>query len=407
MFTPQAAFSQEDMEPQGEGGRSDSTDSVVIDISVKDVIADFDVVWQTISESYVDADFGGVDWQELKDEYRVQLEAASDPGIAYELLGEMVDRLANINTFVIAPWQLSSGGDEPLLEYGGVGIYLQQLDSGEVMVLHVFKETPAEAARVLVGDLIVGVNDWRVEGENPISQIADRVRGPVDTSVSLVLRDPDGVERTVDVTRARIDLRPSVEDRLVDGSLGYLRIPILSEDLVQHASRALPRLLSTSGLILDLRSISGGSMAAMVQVAQWFLGAGHMGGFYARGEAQSLDYRTDAIPAYLRPVVLLTNIRTYGVAEILVYLLNEYDRVKLVGNRTSGGYEISRPVELPSGGALNVAVGWYLAPNGTPLPQEGIAPDVEVEVPDLATVREGRDLYIEAAVDVLRNPNRR
>ncbi len=379
-----------------------------IDLSVDDVVADLQSAWELISEGFVDGEFSGIDWKETGEEYTARVEAAEDALSAYELFAEMIGLLDNDHTFVIPPWLRPSEDDlnEQLLEYGGVGILLQLLESGEVMVLNVFRDTPAEAGRVLIGDIIVGVNDWRVEGENPVSLIAERVRGPMDTPVTLVLRDPEGSERSVEITRANIDLRPSVEGRLVDGTLGYLRIPVLSEDLVTHGTRALPQLLNTSGLILDLRSISYGSIEGVVQVAQWFIGAGHMGGYYTREGAYALPSRDDAIPAYHRPLVVLTNSRTYGVAEILAFLLTEYDRATVVGDQTAGGYEVSSRNELPSGGILWMSVALYISPSGEPVPLAGLEPDVEPEESDLATVRAGRDLYIEKAVEVLRNPKR-
>ena len=402
-FAALTAFSQEEPADTDANARS-------LDTTVLDVLADFDTVWQSINDGYVDTEFGGVNWEDIKNQYRPKVNAARDSESAYQLLAELVGQLKNMNTVVVPPWLLPALGkesSEPLLEYGGVGILLQELVSGDVMVLQVFSKTPAEAAGVLLGDVIVGVDNWRVTGEDRIGQIVERVRGLVDTSVALTLQDPDGGERNVDITRARIDLRPSVEDRVIDGSIGYIRIPLLSEDLVEKASRALPRLINTSGLILDLRSVSAGSVEAMVRIAQWFLGAGHMGGFFSRGEAYGLPYNSEAIAAYQRPVVVLTNTRTYGMAEILVYLLEGYGRAQIVGNKTAGGFELGRIVDLPSGGLLHMTVGLYLSPQGTPLPQEGIEADVEVEPPDLATVRQGRDTYIEKAVEVLRDPKRR
>ena len=380
-----------------------------ISIRVDDVLGDFDETWNTIAENYVDAEFEGLDWEALKTEYRPRVEGAEDAEKAYELLAEMVGKLENGNTFVVPPWLRPPPEDdsEPMLEYGGVGILLQQLESGEVMVLQVFRDTPAERAKVLVGDLIVGVNDWRVEGDNPMEDIANRVRGPVDTSVDVTFRDPEGEERALAITRAQIDLKPSVEDRMIEGTIGYLRVPVLTEDLVEYASKALPRLLSTSGLILDLRSVSAGTMDGMVQIAQWFLGAGQMGGFFMRGDAFGMPFNEEAIQAYHRPIVILTNPRTYGLAEILTRVMSDYDRASVVGNTTSGGFEIGRFVDLPSGGLLHVAIGRYITPTGEFLPLDGIVPDVEVEFPDLETIRSGRDVYIEKAVEVLRNPQRR
>ena len=39
-------------------------------------------------------------------------------------------------------------------------------------------------------------------------------------------------------------------------------------------------------------------------------------------------------------------------------------------------------------------------------PLDGLSPDVEVETPDLETLRQGRDVYVETAVETLRNSPR-
>jgi carboxyl-terminal processing protease len=402
LLTPAAFAQQAQQGQQGQGPQGAEQQKT---IPVREALADFDAVWQLVNEGYVDAGFGGVDWAALKEQYRPKVEAAADGEAAYKLIVEMVGQLKNPNTAVVPPWAQpseESSDAEVALEYSGVGILLSQLEAGEIVVLTVFKKSPAEAAGVLVGDVIVGVNDWRVGGENPMQAVVDRVRGPVGTPVTLVLKDPEGQERSLEIKRAQIDLRPSVEYRFVEGTIGYLRIPVLSSDLVEEASKALPRLLSASGLILDLRSVSAGSLEGLVRVAQWFLGAAHMGGFASREGAQAIPYREDAMATFRRPLVVLTNPATYGVGEILAQLLREYKRAQLAGNPTQGHFELVRSSKLPSGGELYLSIGRYLSPQGTPLPQEGLKPDVVLELPDLATLRKGRDVYIEKAIEVLR-----
>lgn len=384
----------------------------VPDLPREDILEDFDAVWSTVEETYVDSEFDGVAWDEIREEYRTKIAEAEDTLAAYRLIAEMLDTLEGYNNFIVPPWlapddeaeSADAGGVE--YEYGGVGILLQELQSGEVMVLNVFRDTPAEGAGVLIGDKIVGVNDWRVAGDNPVQSIADRVRGPVGTPVTITLQDLDGAERDVEITRAQIDLRPSVEYELVDGRIGYLRIPVLSSDLVDEASKALPQLLSSSGLILDLRSVSSGTLDATIRIGQWFLGSAHMGGFLSREGAAALPFRSDAIAAYQRPIVVLTNWRTYGVGEILAFLLREYKRGKIVGNQTEGGFEVGQFTDLPSGGLLHSVIGRYVSPQGALLPLEGLTPDEAVDPPDLETIRSGEDVYIDKAVDVLRNSPR-
>ena len=385
---------------------TEETSSPVIPIA--EILADFDALWQSISEGYVDPGFGGADWEALRGEFRTKVESLDDAVEAYTVIAEMIGELGNEMTFVVPPWLRPQDSEttesgEIELEYAGVGILLQQMQSGEVWVLQVFRDTPAERSGVLIGDVVAGVGDWRVEGENPVSEISSRVRGPAGTDVSLTLRDPDGDERDVTITRGKIDLRPSVEFKRVESTFGYLRIPALSEDLVAEAAKALPQLLSTRYLLLDLRNVASGTIEGMSQVAQWFLGSAQLGGFISREGGMALPFREDSIAAYQRPIAILVNSGTYGLGEMLAKILRDYKRGPTVGNQTQGGFQIGQLVDLPSGAVLHMTVGLYVSPLNQLLPLGGIVPDTDVELPDLKTVRNGTDVYIEKAVEALRS----
>ena len=405
-------FSQSDTDISDSGIGSAGEIEVEFDVPVEEILADFDMVWKTINDEYVDPGYGGINWEALRDGYRERIETADGAVSAYEILAELVTELGNRMTYVVPPWfrpqtaATSDDDDEIELEYAGVGILLQQMQSGEVWVMQVFRGTPAEASGVLVGDTIAGVNEWRVEGDNAVSEISTRVRGPVGTNVSITLRSPDGSERDVAITRAKIDLRPSVEYRQVEGSIGYLRVPALTEDLVAEASKALPRLLNTRYLLLDLRNVASGTLDGMTQIAQWFLGSAQIGGFVSRDGAVPLPFRQDSIAAYQRPMAILVNSGTYGVGEMLAKILRDYKRGPLIGNQTQGGFQIGRIVDLPSGGALQMTIGLFVTPASELLPIDGLTPDTIVEIPELEVIRSGRDVYIESAVEVVRSSPR-
>jgi carboxyl-terminal processing protease len=383
-----------------------------VDLTVQEALADFDAAWNIISQDFYHPEFAGVDWEAAREEYRPRVESAENAQAAYEILATMVDSLGSESTGVVPPWEVPSAPDEPeddegpLLEYGGVGILLSRTTEGEILVLQVFRETPAEEAGALVGDIIVGVDDWRVEGEDAMDQVVSRVRGVVGTDVDLTLRDPDGEERTVTITRGRIDLRPSVEARVLESGAGYIRVPVLTEELVDEASRSLPNLLSTRNMILDLRGVSSGNLEAMSTLARWFLGSTQLGGFLTQGGAQALPFEQNAIAAYRNTMTVLTDPGTSGVPEILAAILSSYRRAGIVGGRTAGGMEFARVTELPTGGLLGVSVARYITPEGELAPSDGLDPDVPVELPDLATVRSGRDVYIEAAVEAMQDSPR-
>lgn len=376
------------------------------EIALDEVLADFEAVWSLVTENFYDPAFQGVAWDELRAEVRPTLESAESARQAYDLLIALIDQLGSPTTVVVPPWEVpppDEGAGDLTLEYGGVGILLSQTQAGEVLVLQVFRETPAEESGALIGDVIVGVDDWRVEGEEPMEGVVSRVRGIVGTPVDLTLRDPDGAERTITVVRDQIDLTPSVEARVLENGTGYMRLPVLSAELIAEASRSLPQLLGSRNFVLDLRGVSAGNIDAMVTLGQWFLGSAQIGGFLTQDGAQGLPFRDDAIAVFQRPMAVLTNSGTAGVPEMLALALRSYRRAGIVGGQTAGGIEFSRGEELPSGGILQIAIARYIVPDGTLAPITGAEPDVPVEVPDLATIRQGRDVYLEAAIQALEN----
>ncbi len=371
-------------------------------------LEDFDFVWRAISEWYVEPDYGGVAWDQIRDQYRSRVQRAADSDGAYQVIGEMLAELGNSTTFVIPPSvvpalrQQAAQQGPAEQEYAGVGILIGETEGPGVAVLGTFREAPAEKAGVLLGDVLVGVNGYRFTYDDDTQAVTDRVRGPVGTDVTLTLRDPDGVERQVTITRGRIDLRPSVETRVVQRTIGYIRVPSLTMDLIQQVSRALPSLLSTQGIVVDLRGVPGGSPDAMAVLAQWFLGPTPIGAVVTREERHPIPYSPDAIAAYRGHLVVLTDSRTSGVAEVLAAVLRDAGRARLVGAVTRGGSQIASIVEMPSGGLLQIAIANYTTARGTVLRDKGITPDVELDPPDLATLRAGRDPHLDRAIEVIR-----
>ena len=373
-------------------------------------LTDFDAVWEAVSEWYVDATYGGVSWDALRDEYRPRVQNAEDEEAAYRAISEMVGRLQNSDTFIVPPWLVPqiarAAAGQPEQEYAGVGVIISEFIEIGVVVTGTFREAPAEKAGVLPGDVIIAVDGEPLVAEEGTQGVADRVRGPIGTQVTLTLRDPDGNDRDVTITRGRIDLRPSVDARIARPGIGYIRLPAITPDLVQQVSRALPTLLSTRGIALDLRGISGGSPEAMVVLAQWFLGPTQLGTIKTRDETFPIPHRPDAIAAYRNPVVVITDSRTSGVAEVLAEVLREYSRARIVGATTRGGSQVAQVLPLPTGGLLHLVVGRYVTPKGTLLQSEGIVPDVLLDPPDLATIRSGADPYLDRAEEIIHRGGR-
>ena len=125
--------------------------------TMEDVLGDCEVILNTLSDLYVDPEFADKDWEALKEEYQPSVQEAGDAATGYQAIAEMIRSIEAYNSYIVPPWiaqRAEAESSEIELEYAGVGILLQELESGEVMVLSVFSDTPAEKAGVLLGDVL-------------------------------------------------------------------------------------------------------------------------------------------------------------------------------------------------------------------------------------------------------------
>ena len=71
------------------------------EISAELTLRTFDEVWQTVNESYYDAEFGGLDWKGIGDKYRQQAEETSSAEALRPILNDMLGELGESHFGVI------------------------------------------------------------------------------------------------------------------------------------------------------------------------------------------------------------------------------------------------------------------------------------------------------------------
>jgi carboxyl-terminal processing protease len=86
------------------------------------------------------------------------------------------------------------------------------------------------------------------------------------------------------------------------------------------------------------------------------------------------------------PLVVLIDEGTASSAEIFAGALQDHGRGSLVGTRTFGTGTVLQPFGLSDGSAVLLAVAEWLTPNGRQIWHKGISPDVEVALPEGASV---------------------
>jgi len=113
--------------------------------------------------------------------------------------------------FLIMACLLSSTALAEDVPFGGVGLQVVPTINGDLVVLNVLEDAPADEKGLLPGDLIFQVDDFTLQGSDFGKVVSEHLWGPVGSFVELFYRRPGiaGVSRVV-VQRSTIDPRLTV-----------------------------------------------------------------------------------------------------------------------------------------------------------------------------------------------------
>ena len=284
-------------------------------------------------------------------------------------------------------------------EFGGIGVYVVELDDGRLGIVSPIKGTPAERAGLKNGDIITRITD-----QSAIHMSQDEavhlMRGEPGTQLDMaVLRPGEGKEYEFKIIREIINV-PSVEDKVIgDGvPIGYIKLNQFHARSAQEIADSVNRLNAKDikGIILDLRDNGGGDFEASIAIADIFLEDKEVVSVKdARG--QETVHRAEAGSVKL-PMVVLVNGNSASASEILAGALKDNKRAVLVGEKTYGKGLVQTVFPLRGGGALKLTTQKYFTPDGTDINKIGINPDYVVKNSEA----EGQDLPMDRALEIIK-----
>lgn len=267
--------------------------------------------------------------------------------------------------------------------YEGIGAWVGEgEDNGKpiVFISETMPDSPAAAAGLRRGDIILSVNGQSIEGLVQ-RQVVEMVRGPRGTEVQLQVRGLEETEtRTVKVTRGLVNTPSLQSDISGDGMIGYIRILVFQTDTGTEFRQTLRSLLDQGikGLVLDMRNNPGGSLRGATAVASEFLEDGIvMYEISNEGKREEWPVESNGIAQDL-PLVVVVNEYSASAAEVVAGALQDRDRAKLYGTTTYGKGSVQQFQELSNGGALYATVSHWYTPGGRQIQDSGIAPDIQI-----------------------------
>ncbi|BDE88083.1 Probable CtpA-like serine protease [uncultured Flavonifractor sp.] len=263
--------------------------------------------------------------------------------------------------------------------YVGIGVTVSYPEGEEGLYVEAVAENgPAAAAGLRPGDTILAVGEVRLAGEDR-SRGTELIQGEAGTQVELLLRGGGGEERTVSVTRGRVEEHPVSYALLADGT-GLITIQNFNSRCADEAIAAVDALREQGAerLVFDVRNNGGGFLDELTRLLDYLLPEGPI--FRSQTKAGRETVVSSDAGCVEMPMAVLVNENTYSAAELFAAELQEWDWGEVVGVQTFGKGFSQQTFPLLNGGAVNLSTAKYFTGQGNCLIGVGLTPDRVVEL---------------------------
>jgi carboxyl-terminal processing protease len=267
-------------------------------------------------------------------------------------------------------------------EFGGLGIEVS-MENGLVKVVSPIDDTPAAHAGLKPGDLITHLDGSPVQGLT-LPEAVEKMRGPINSDITLTIRREGRDAFDVKLTRANIKIQ-SVRSHLEGNNIAYIRVTSFNEQTDVGLNNAMKNLKQQAnnkliGVVLDLRNNPGGLLDQAVAVSDAFLDKGEIVSTRGRrsDDAQRYNARSGDIATGL-PMTVLINGGSASASEIVAGALQDHHRAIVLGTKSFGKGSVQTIIPLAGHGAMRLTTARYYTPSGRSIQARGIDPDIIVE----------------------------
>ena len=287
----------------------------------------FDNVWQTVKNNYYDPTMNHQSWSRWKEHYHGKIKTDEDAKVAIDT---MLASLDDPYSKYMDKREYSDQNTSIDSKITGIGVNIASI-SGKVHIINVMEGTPAQAANLQAGDIILDIDGKTVNGL-PLSDVAALVKGPENTFVQMtILRNKDKFVKKV----MRKEIKIKTVKSSMDKNIGYIQISsFLGTSTPSEFMEAVEKTKDADGLILDLRGNTGGLLPNAIFIANLFIPDGNLVSIVGRNNykydiyAQNTEFEID------KPMIVLVDGASASASEILSGALRDYKKAKLLGTKT-------------------------------------------------------------------------
>lgn len=312
--------------------------------------------------------------------------------------------------------------------FGGIGLVVSGKDV-PVAITKIIEDSPAqESGQLQIGDLIIEVNGEDVS-KRPPGVITAKIRGDIDTSVTIRVQRNGAKRDPVTLTRKEVVVQ-SVSAHVIDDKITYVRISDFNErtpgqfffEVGRRLLVELPdgRVALYPGLtkfVLDLRGNPGGVVDSVAMMSYFFSPDPNQIILTTRSRKGEVylhvgNYMTNTFsipPGVFHDVeiAILIDGGSASAAEIFAAFVHEATGAPRVGKKSYGKGSVQQVFRLSRGDGLLFTIAEYFVGNQkTRIDTIGIQPEYEVDGADDADLMQqgdpAHDPQLKKAIELLR-----
>ena len=264
--------------------------------------------------------------------------------------------------------------------YEGTGIQVYNDENNNIVIYSVFDDTSASKAGLKAGDVIIRLNDKDTTNMSiaDFSSLVKKQKGKFKITYKR-----DNEEKTVSLKVSKVELKSVYSETIEknDKKIGYIQMSIFANNTYEQFKKALSNLENENmnGLIIDLRSNSGGHLSSAEEIISLFLDSSHP--IYQIKTKDSLNtYYSLGKETKKYKIVILIDKNSASASEVTTSALTEQYGAVTVGEKSYGKGTVQELQSLNDGEQYKLTTKSWLTSKGKVIDGKGIEPDYKVSL---------------------------
>lgn len=292
--------------------------------------------------------------------------------------------------------------------YEGIGVQITKDDStGYMLIVSVFKNSPAEQAGLKAGDEIISVSEKSV-ADMTASEFTTFIRNSDSSTLNFkIIREEEILNIKLSKKTVTLSSVTSKTYEINNKKVGYIYIGIFANNTAEQFKTELNKLEDSNieYLIIDVRGNTGGHLTSVDSILDLFLNSNQiMYQFEQNGKTTPIYGSGKDNKSY--DIILLGDVTSASASEVLIAGLKENLNSKFIGEKTYGKGTVQELITLKDGTQYKITVKKWLTPKGNWVDDTGgISPDIVVKLSEeyYMTYSDEDDTQLQSAFEYIRS----